>query len=156
MLCRFSLICVIARRLQEVPKCPPSAAQMACFPEHHRLIFSCSIHLYANNYCVVGLHHRPCMEGASCSLLYIINLLGKPFRVKFVGEVSWEVAPGAKPALCGRGTIGQHVAGGSSTHMAHLEVESHQVCALGSPHPAPKVPWLFEFLNVYCLFHCSS
>lgn len=51
--------------------------------ERYRLIFSCSIHLYADSYCAVGSHCCAHMEGASCKLVYIINLLTKPFQVKF-------------------------------------------------------------------------
>ena len=61
-LCSFAIIHVIARRMQEIPKCPPSAVLMAGFHEHYRLIFNCNIHLYANNYCAGGLL---CVEGAS-------------------------------------------------------------------------------------------
>lgn len=78
-LCTISVMPITAKMIRVgVPKCPHQQSWWLASPSI-TVIFSCGIHLYANNYCAIGLHRvsapKLLAEISFTLLICVVNLL---------------------------------------------------------------------------------
>lgn len=105
--CTFSETPIVAKTIRVGTKASPSASWQPTSPSI-AVIFSSGIHLHASNYCAIGLRCISCSEVASCSLVSIINLCGKPFPVKVNEEAATDWKPVGKMRACKTRDLGRY------------------------------------------------